>query len=456
MPTQPARPCCASGRLAAANWLPRIGFSEPRPRSPPGRWRRRKWPIGDQGYVNVYAKDITPLKQSEQALQRLNAELEERVAERTAEVQASEARYRSFVTASTQVIWTTDAQGLVAGDMPSWRAFTGQSLEEIQGWSWLDALHPDDRQRTAEIWSQAVAARSLYAVEYRVRRHDGQYRWLSVRGVPVLAGTTVREWVGACTDVTEQKRAEEEVRHLREELAHVDRVARLGELAASLAHELNQPLAAILSNAQAARRFLATTPPDLDLFREILDDMIRDDKRAGNVIQRLRLLLQKGRPEPETIALNDAIREVVQLLHSELLGRNVALRMDLAPQLPAVQAGRVEVQQVLVNLLLNALDALKDVPPDRHEIRIRTGQNENAVVVAIRDRGCGIPSPEINRIFEPFFTTKSIGLGMGLAICRRIIQAHGGRIWAANNDDAGATVSFSLPFTQAGGDPSHE
>ena len=145
-------------------------------------------PIGDQGYVNLYARDITPLRQSEQALQRLNAELEERVAERTAEVQASEARYRSFVTASTQVIWTTDAQGLVAGDMPSWRAFTGQSLEEIQGWSWLDALHPDDRQRTAEIWSQAVAARSLYAVEYRVRRHDGQYRWLSVRGVPVLAG----------------------------------------------------------------------------------------------------------------------------------------------------------------------------------------------------------------------------------------------------------------------------
>jgi PAS domain S-box-containing protein len=164
-------------------------------------------------------------------------------------VEASEARYRSFVTASTQIVWTTDAQGLVSGDLPSWRAFTGQSIEQIQGWGWADALHPDDRERTVAVWSQAVAARSLYASEYRVRRYDGQYRWLSVRGVPVLAEGTIREWVGACTDITERKRAEEETRQAKEELAHVDRAARMGELAASLAHELNQPLTAILSNA---------------------------------------------------------------------------------------------------------------------------------------------------------------------------------------------------------------
>ena len=369
-------------------------------------------------------------------------------------VEASEARYRSFVTASTQMVWITDAQGLVVGDLPTWRAFTGQSIEQIQGWGWIDALHPDDRERTAAVWSQAVATRSLYAIEYRVRRHDGEYRWLSVRGVPVFAEGTIREWVGACTDITERKQAEEETQHVREELAHVDRTARMGELAASLAHELNQPLTAILSNAQAARRLLASDAPDLDMFREILDDIIRDDKRAGSVIHRLRLMLQKGKQEPERFDVNDAVREVVQLLHSEIIGRNVALSMDLAPGLPAVWAGRIEVQQVMVNLLLNALDAVKDVPPDRREILVRTRPDEDAVVVAIRDRGCGIQSPDINSIFEPFFTTKPVGLGMGLAICRRMIQAHGGRIWAANNEDAGATVSFSLPSTQASREPS--
>ena len=530
-------------------------------------------PIADQGYVNLYARDVTPLKQAEAALQQLAAELERRVAERTAELHAivevaraerrrlydlletlpvyvallskdyrlqfanrffrdrfgefegrrcfecmfqrtepcegcetykvletgmshhwewtgpdgreydvhdfpftdtdgsqlilemgidvsdrkraqrdlesSEARYRSFVTASTQLVWTTDAQGLVAEDMPSWRDFTGQSFEQIQGWGWAGVLHPDDRQRTVAVWSEAVATRSHYAVEYRVRRHDGQYRWLSVRGVPVESGGFVREWIGACTDITDLKNAEEETRRMREELARVDRVARMGELTSSLAHELNQPLTAILSNAQAARRFLASEAPDLDQFREILDDIIQDDKRAGEVIHRLRLMIQKGKQEPETFRLNNAIREVVKLLHSEAVGRNATIKLDLAAGEPTVRAGRVEVQQVMVNLLINAMDAVRDVPPDRREILVCTRMDKGAVVVSVRDRGCGLPLPDVAGIFEPFFTTKPTGLGMGLAICRRMIEAHGGRIGAANNEDTGATVSFSLPTIQA-------
>ncbi len=417
----------------------------------PSRW---EWTGPDGRNYDIYDFPFVDTDGSTMILEMGIDITERRKAQRA--VEASEARYRSFVTASTLLSWTTDSQGLVAGDMPSWRAFTGQSLEQVQGWGWADAVHPDDRQRTTAIWSQAVASRSLYAVEYRLRRHDGQYRWLSVRGVPVLEGDTVREWVGACTDITERKLAEEETRRMRQELGHVDRVARLGELTSSLAHELNQPLAAILSNAQAARRFLASDSPDLDLFREILDDIIQDDKRAGSVIHRLRLMLQKGKQEPETFPINDAIREVVQLLHSEAVGRNAALAVDLPDGLPAVWAGRVEFQQVMVNLLLNALDAVGDVPPDRREISIRTRLDEDAVVVAVRDRGCGLPTADFNSIFEPFFTTKPTGLGMGLAICRRMVQAQGGRIWAANNDDAGATVSFSLPSAAANRGPSHD
>jgi C4-dicarboxylate-specific signal transduction histidine kinase len=165
-------------------------------------------------------------------------------------------------------------------------------------------------------------------------------------------------------------------------------------------------------------------------------------------------MLQKGKQEPETFQINDAIREVVQLLHSEAVGRNAALAVDLPAGLPAVWAGRVEFQQVMVNLLLNALDAVRGVPLDRREILVQTRPGPDAVVVAVRDRGCGLPTPDVNSIFEPYFTTKTTGLGMGLAICRRLIQAHGGRIWAANNEDAGATVSFSLPSLQASTEPS--
>ena len=152
--------------------------------------------------------------------------------------------------------------------------------------------------------------------------------------------------------------------------------------------------------------------------------------------------------------MNDAVREVIQLLHSEAVGRNATLAVDLATALPAVLAGRIEVQQILVNLMLNALDAVKDVPPDRREVLVRTRFEQDTVVVSVRDRGCGIPPADINNIFEPFFTTKPTGLGMGLAICRRMMQTHGGRIWAANNEDTGVTVSFSLPSAPASTEPS--
>ena len=246
-------------------------------------------------------------------------------------------------------------------------------------------------------------------------------------------------------NVLGRQQAEERAEQLRTEIAHSTRATMLGEMAAALAHELNQPLTAILSNAQAARRFIADGAIETDELRSILDDIIRDDKRAGGVIHNLRRMLNNTPAVPEACSLNDLVCEVAVFLNGEMLSQKIELRQVLAPALPRVQMAPVELQQVLVNLLLNAAQAMKDTPWDRRQIDIETRGGDGAVTVSIRDHGCGIPVEQMSKIFEPFHTTKSAGLGMGLAICRRLIAAHGGRIEAGNHGAGGATFWFSLP-----------
>ena len=246
-------------------------------------------------------------------------------------------------------------------------------------------------------------------------------------------------------NVLGRQRAEERAEQLRTEIAHSTRAAMLGEMAAALAHELNQPLTAILSNAQAARRFIADGAIETDELRAILDDIIRDDKRAGGVIHNLRRMLNNAPAVAEACSLNELVYEVAVFLNGEMLSQKIELRRALAPALPRVQMAPVELQQVLVNLLLNAAQAMKDTPRERRQIDIETRGGDGAVTVSIRDHGCGIPVEQMSKIFEPFHTTKSAGLGMGLAICRRLIEAHGGRIEAGNHEAGGATFWFSLP-----------
>jgi two-component system sensor kinase FixL len=222
----------------------------------------------------------------------------------------------------------------------------------------------------------------------------------------------------------------------------------LGELTSALAHELNQPLAAILSNAQAARRFMDAGNADPVEMREILEDIIRDDKRAGEVIHRLRAMLQKGEMSRERLSVEQVIAEAIALLNGELMVQGVDVQVHAAAQLLAVEAGRVELQQVLVNLLLNAARAMQELPSSERVIKIRIDAGDGDIVVAVEDRGQGIAADDLPRIFEPFFTTVSAGMGMGLAICRRIMQLHGGRIWAENNASGGATFFFSLPVSE--------
>jgi two-component system sensor kinase FixL len=242
-----------------------------------------------------------------------------------------------------------------------------------------------------------------------------------------------------------RKRAEAEAFQIRSQLLQLDRVSRMGELTASLAHELNQPLAAILSNAQAGLRFLQSDKIDLDELREILRDITQDDQRAGNVIRSLRSMVKREEVERNLVILNNVLNDVVEMFHTESVFRNVHVETEFDGSLPPVLGDKVQLQQVALNLILNAADAISHNPPEYRQIILCTAVKDGRVRVTVRDFGPGIDQGNLERIFEPFFTTKGAGLGMGLNICRSIVEAHGGRIWVENNPGRGATFFFELP-----------
>jgi two-component system, LuxR family, sensor kinase FixL len=245
-------------------------------------------------------------------------------------------------------------------------------------------------------------------------------------------------------------RGDQEMQRLRQEMAHIGRVSAMGELTASLAHELNQPLTAILNNAQVAQQLLKSDVMDVVEMREILDDIVADDQRAAHVIQRLRRLLRKGDLEHVPLDLNEIVTEVVRLVTSDAAIRTVSMRLTTAPDLPSVRGDRVQLQQVLLNLVLNGLDAMPVLAAGDRILRIRTFRDsETFVGVAVQDAGSGIAAEDADHIFEPLYTTKREGLGMGLAIARTIVGAHRGRLTAWNNADGGATFQFLLPVDTA-------
>ena len=273
--------------------------------------------------------------------------------------------------------------------------------------------------------------------------------WLHVSVDPIFAdkGQIIRV-IHTVKDVTEHKRAEAEASRARRELLQLDRLSRMGELTASLAHELNQPLAAILSNAQAGLRFLQSGKINPDEVREILQDIIQDDQRAGSVIRSLRSMVKREEVERSPIILNNVLNDVIQIFHTESIFRNVHVETEFDRSLPPVLGDKVQLQQVVLNLMLNAADAMSDNPPEYREIILRTGVKDDRIRVTVRDFGPGIDKENLERIFESFFTTKGTGLGMGLAVCRAIVEAHEGRIWAENNPDRGATFVFELPISE--------
>jgi C4-dicarboxylate-specific signal transduction histidine kinase len=272
-------------------------------------------------------------------------------------------------------------------------------------------------------------------------------RWIAGRGQVEFNGDGQPARVrGASVDITKRKQAEEEAARQRNEMAHLSRVSTLGELSGSIAHELSLPLSAILSNAQAAQRVLANG--DAAEVRDILNDIVSEDKRAGEVIRRLRQWLKKDEVQQHSLQINDVVEDVLQLIRSDLVNQKVTVDTELARHLPTVTGDPIQLQQVLVNLVVNACDAMGGCNAPERRLIIRTGteNGSSAVIVSVTDHGGSIPEEKIEQIFEPFFTTKAKGLGLGLSVCRTIIAAHRGKLWATNNADCGATFHFSLPI----------
>jgi C4-dicarboxylate-specific signal transduction histidine kinase len=256
---------------------------------------------------------------------------------------------------------------------------------------------------------------------------------------------TGNEGVAFVVDLTERKRAEAEAREMQMELAHANRMATTGQLTASIAHEINQPIGATLTNAQAGLRWLRAEPPDLPAVGRALDRIVRDSNRAGSIIHRIRALIKKAPPRMEGLAINDAILEIIALTRGEVAKQGITLRAQLAEGLPDIEGDRVQLQQVVLNLILNATEAMGQTSDGTRDLFISSTPDGDGVQVTVRDSGPGFAPGSLEHVFDPFYTTKSTGLGMGLSICRSIINAHGGRLWAEANQPQGAIFRFAVP-----------
>jgi PAS domain S-box-containing protein len=373
------------------------------------------------------------------------AQTAQQLAASEAALRKSEQRMRLAADAADLGLWEWDIERDEIWSTGKSRALFGIAPEErIDFERFLDTLHDEDREAVRRAVEKALAGGN-YESEYRIVPPDGNMHWFAARGRVEADGGKPLRMLGVVLDISRRKQAELEAQQRRDELTHLSRVTLLGELSGALAHELNQPLAAILSNAQAAQRFLAQGASGLSEVRDILGDIVDADKRAGEVIQRLRLLLKKGEMQRQPLAVNDVVQEVLKLLHGDLLNQHIAVGVELAPQLPAVLGDRVQLQQVLLNLLLNGCEAMARGAADGRRLHVRSAWTQDAVEVSVCDRGPGIPPEHIESIFEPFFTTKVHGIGLGLAVCRTIISAHGGRLWAVNNAAGGAGFYVALP-----------
>ena len=391
--------------------------------------------LGQSWFFGAFIRDITDSKLAEKRLRE------------------SELNLRQMTETIPEMLWSATAEGTIDYCNARVLDYTGFSADEIMGSGWTKLLHPDDVEQTARTWRACVTTGAPYRVEIRTfHAADRTYRWCVTSALPLLDQQgRILKWYGTVVDMHDWRHAQEELRNTQAELARVARVMTMGELTSSIAHEVNQPLFGIMTNTDTCLLMLSTDPPDVDGARETTQRTMRDANRASDVIKRLRALYSKKDPSPELMDLNQATREVISLSLSDLQKWRVIVLQELADNLPLVMADRVQVQQVIMNLVRNASDAMSNVDDRPRELLIRTEREESdRVQLSVKDAGVGFEPQAAGRLFEAFYTTKNEGMGIGLSISRSIIEAHEGRLWATANDGPGATFSFSIPCKAAG------
>jgi PAS domain S-box-containing protein len=364
---------------------------------------------------------------------------------RVQQLRRQEKKLRDVIETMPTFAWTALADGYVDFVNGHWEEYTGLSTEKTIGSGWEAAVHPEDLERHSDGWRASLASGQPFESEARFRRAvDGQYRWFVNRAVPLRDGRgKIIKWYGNSTDIEDRKRAE----RLQADLAHVNRVSTLGELTTSLAHDIKQPIGAAVTNAEACARFLDRDQPDVSEAREAALEMARDARHAGQIIDRVRSLYRKDSPHLDIVDVNEIIEEMVLLLRGESHRYAVSLRSDLADELPKLTADRVQLQQVLMNLMLNGIESMRE---NGGELIIKSQLREDCKLqISVTDNGVGLPPEKADQIFNAFFTTKPQGTGLGLAITRSIVESHGGRVWATANSERGTTFHFTLPIRTA-------
>ena len=386
--------------------------------------------LGERWFFSAFIRDITDSKLAQQMLRQ------------------SELNLRQMTEAIPEMLWSATPDGAIDYCNTRVLDYSGFSAEEIMGTGWKRIFHSDDVDRATQIWSSSLATGDPFRAEVRTFHvADRTYRWCITSALPLLdQDRRILKWFGTIVDMHDWKQSQEELRKTQAELSHVTRVMTMGQLTASIAHEINQPLSGIMTNAGTCLRMLDSDPPNIVGARETARRTIRDGNRASDVITRLRDLFRKKDVVVESVDMNDATQEVIALSLTELQSNSIMVQHEFAENLPEVKCDRIQIQQVILNLLRNASDAMQNVHDRPRELLIKTEKDDGKCVqLTVRDTGTGFPPHATGRLFESFYTTKDNGMGIGLAISRSIIEAHGGRLWASANDGPGCSFAFSIP-----------